>query len=341
MEDRDVIREKSGPIARARLDRARYRDAQSWRILGELDRALGAAAADPEVKVIVLSGEGPHFSAGHDLGTPEQREAQERVGTWGGPYYDAFRHYNLELTLRWRNLPIPTIAMVHGHCIYGGWMIASAMDPIFASEDALFRAGLVEYFSVPWDVGPRAAKELLFESRFLTAHEARELGLVSRVYPREQLGSETLAYARRVAENPRLNLRLAQARREPDPRPAGVHQRHRGDLPRLLGHGQPRTARTGERSRCLAGRAPGPGREARPPPPGSQPGRPSRTGEGARAAAEVTPGPTRVRPPGPCGGPRASRSPAPAPRARRAWPGRCRRSPRARGRGRRGERSRS
>lgn len=210
MEGRDVILEKEGALARVRLNRPRYRNAQSWRLLDELDDALGRAAGDPEVKVIVLSGEGDHFSAGHDLGTPEQQEAQERVGTWGGPFYDTFRHYNLELTLRWRNLPIPTIAMVHGYCIYGGWMIASAMDLIFASEDALFLGGLVEYFSVPWDVGPRAAKEILFESRFLTAAEAKELGMVSRVLPRERLEEETLAYARRVAENPRLQLRLAK-----------------------------------------------------------------------------------------------------------------------------------
>ena len=73
--------------------------------------------------------------------------------------------------------------MVRGYCIYGGWMIAAAMDVIFASPDARFLAGQVEYFSTPFDVGFRKAKELLFESRFIGAEEARQLGFVNRVIP--------------------------------------------------------------------------------------------------------------------------------------------------------------
>ena len=124
--------------------------------------------------------------------------------------YDAFRHYNLDLTLKWRNLPKPTIAMVKGYCIYGGWMIAAAMDVLFASPDARFLAGQVEYLSVPFDVGFRKAKELLFESRFIDAEEARELGFVNRVYPAEDLERETLAWARRVAESSYGNLRMSK-----------------------------------------------------------------------------------------------------------------------------------
>ena len=77
--------------------------------------------------------------------------------------------------------------MVRGYCIYGGWMIATAMDLIFASQEARFLAGQFEYFSVPWDIHPRKAKELIFESRFLNADEAREQGLVTRVYAPERL----------------------------------------------------------------------------------------------------------------------------------------------------------
>jgi len=57
--------------------------------------------------------------------------------------------------------------MVHGYCIFGGWMLASAMDVIFAAEDAQFLPGFVEYFSTPWDMGPRRTKEILFEHRFV------------------------------------------------------------------------------------------------------------------------------------------------------------------------------
>jgi len=104
-------------------------------------------------------------------------------------------------TLDWRNCPKPTVAMVHGYCIYAGWMLAAATDVIFAAEDALFLPGMVEYFSIPWDMGPRKAKEILLEHRFITAAEALAYGFVNRIYPAGQLEKETLAYAERVADN--------------------------------------------------------------------------------------------------------------------------------------------
>jgi enoyl-CoA hydratase/carnithine racemase len=100
--------------------------------------------------------------------------------------------------------------MVRGYCIYGGWMIAAAMDVVFASPDARFLAGQVEYFSVPFDVGFRKGKGLLFESRFVDAEEARALGFVNRVYAADRLESETLAWARRVAESGYGSLRMAK-----------------------------------------------------------------------------------------------------------------------------------
>ena len=71
--------------------------------------------------------------------------------------------------------------MVEGFCIYAGWMLAAAMDVVFAAADARFLGGFVEYNSIPWDIGVRRAKELCFESRFITADEAAEFGLVNRV----------------------------------------------------------------------------------------------------------------------------------------------------------------
>jgi enoyl-CoA hydratase len=212
MELQDVRYEADGPVALVTLARPRYRNAQSWRLLDELDLALGRAQEDRAIRVVVVRGEGEHFSAGHDLGTPEQLADLEARGIprVGIAEYDAFRRYNLELTLKWRNLPKPTVAMVRGYCIYGGWMIAAAMDVVFAATDARFLAGQVEYFSVPFDVGFRKAKELLFESRFIDAEEARQLGFVNRVYPTEALERETLAWAHRVAERGYGALRMAK-----------------------------------------------------------------------------------------------------------------------------------
>ena len=100
--------------------------------------------------------------------------------------------------------------MVQGYCIFGGWMIASAMDVIFASEDALFLPSHTQYFSAPWDVGPRKAKEILFENRFITAAEAKAQDFINRIYPRDTLEQETLAYAERVAENDPFVVRASK-----------------------------------------------------------------------------------------------------------------------------------
>jgi enoyl-CoA hydratase len=72
-----------------------------------------------------------------------------------------------------------------------------------ALPDARFLAARVEYFSIPWDIGVRQAKELLLQARFISAEEARELGFVDRVIPADRLDDEALAWARRVAEKTR------------------------------------------------------------------------------------------------------------------------------------------
>ena len=191
-----------GTVARVRLNRPEYRNAQSWRLLDELDDALTRAASDPKVRVIVVSGEGAHFSAGHDLGTPSQVADQDERGGLpeeAAAFIEQRKKYFLDNHLRWRNLPKPTIAMVHGYCIWGGWMIASAMDFIFACEEALFLPALG--FSVTWDLPPKKVKEILYESRFLTAAEALNLGFVNRIYSQADLERETMTYAAKVAES--------------------------------------------------------------------------------------------------------------------------------------------
>lgn len=199
-------------VARVILNRPKYRNAQSRLLREEMDDAFNRAVDDLDVRVIVLSGDGESFSAGHDLGTPEEKADQEVR-----PYEEGIRglferstSMNVDNTLRWRELPKPTIAMVHGYCIFGGWMIASAMDLVFAAEDAMFLGSNFQYFSTPWDIHPRKVKELLYESRFIDGTEAHELGFVNRVYPPDQLEAETMAYAHRVAQNDPFQLRMTK-----------------------------------------------------------------------------------------------------------------------------------
>ncbi len=210
MDHANIRYEIDGHVATITLDRPRYRNAQSRSLREEMNDAFDRAAEDTNVRVVVLAGAGDHFSAGHDIGTPEHRADLE-----ARPYEEGVRgmyertwSLNVDNTLRWRNHPKPTIAAVQGYCIFGGWIIASGMDLIFAADDAKFLPGLFQYFSVPWDLGARKTKEILFESRFVSADEARELGLVNRVVSRERLMAEVMEYAHRVAENDPFQLRM-------------------------------------------------------------------------------------------------------------------------------------
>ena len=201
-------------MARVVLDRPQYRNAQSRVLLSELDAAFAAAAADASVRVIILSGNGPAFSAGHDLGTPEEaedraRRARDDVSATEAQFVYSWDHF-VDLSLRWRDIPKPTIAAVHGWCIFGGWLIASAMDLVVAADDARFLTALLQYFPLPFDVGPRKAKELLFDSAPLSAHEAEALGFVNRVVPAASLEEEVVALAGRIAENNPFYLRMAK-----------------------------------------------------------------------------------------------------------------------------------
>jgi len=211
MSEKSVLYEP-GPVARVILNRPEKRNAQSLGLLTEMDRAFNAAIRDPEVRVIVLSGAGQSFSGGHDLQSPEHlRDVEERMrGLDGFGRSAEINDIYIDSHLRWRNLSKPTIAMVHGYCVYGGWMIASAMDFIFASSDALLIPVYGDYFTTPWDVGARKAKEILFENSFMSAEQALQWGFVNRVYAPAELEASTLTYAGRVAEKDPFHLRTVK-----------------------------------------------------------------------------------------------------------------------------------
>jgi len=210
MKYRDIEYRIDGGVAVVTTNRVRYRNAQSRRLLEELDDAFRAAVDDAAVRVIVLTAAGEHFSGGHDLGSPDEladREQRPLQAGLRGRYAHSREHF-VDKTLRWRDLPKPTLAAVQGYCIFAGWMVASAMDIVFAADDAMFLGANFQYFSIPWDVHPRRAKELLYESRFIDAREALELGFVNRVVPRADLLDETMEYAHRIAANDPFQLRM-------------------------------------------------------------------------------------------------------------------------------------
>lgn len=206
-------------VLRITTNRPGVLNAQSRVMLMELDDAFRRAAADDAVKVIIVAGAGQHFSAGHDLGSKEELADAEQQH-WPPGYAGELQRLSslfLETTLRWRDVPKPSIAQVQGYCIMGGLMLASACDLIVASEDALFAdravrwgGSHVQYFSMPWDLGPRKTKEYLFTGEFFTAAQAERMGLVNHVVPRAKLEARTLDLARRIAVNDSYALKMAK-----------------------------------------------------------------------------------------------------------------------------------
>ncbi|MCZ6641375.1 MAG: enoyl-CoA hydratase-related protein [Gammaproteobacteria bacterium] len=197
-------------VARVTANRPDRRNAQSRRLLEELDDAFENATEDRDVHVIALFGSGEHFSGGHDLGSADELTDREERPLQSGVRgrFDHSRTQFVERTMRWRNIPKPTIAGVQGYCIFAGWMIASAMDIIYAAKDAMFLGSNFQFFNIPWDIHPRKAKELLYESRFIDGEEAKELGLVNRVFGEDELVSAVIDYAERIAENDPFQLRM-------------------------------------------------------------------------------------------------------------------------------------
>lgn len=228
-QESDVVRyEVRDRVAIVTMNRPDYRNAQNSAMTYALDAAFYRAVADDDVKVIVLAGEGPHFSAGHDIGTPGRdadRSFERRVSLWwdhvgkdgGDSRFARESEVYLGMCRRWREIPKPTIAMVHGACIAGGLMLAWSCDLIIASDDSFYadpvvRMGVpgVEYFAHPWVMGARQAKEFLYLGERIGAARAYELGMVNRVVPRDELESATLDVARRIAEMPRFGLALTK-----------------------------------------------------------------------------------------------------------------------------------
>ena len=211
---RHITYEVTDRVARITKNRPKLGNAQSTIMLEELDDAFKEAGFDPEVRVITLFGAGKHFCTGHDLGTPEEMEYRDteyliQEGVRGR--FNHTREQFVDKTLRWREVQKPTIAAVQGYCIFGGWMVASAMDLMFAAEDAMFLGGGFQYFSPPWDIHPRKVKEILFEGRIIDAKEALEYGLVNRVVPRDRLEEEVMDYATEVAQNDPFQMRMTKA----------------------------------------------------------------------------------------------------------------------------------
>lgn len=204
--------ERADHLVRIRLNRPEKRNAQNlemWRELRELGVEL---STDHSVRVVVLSGNGPAFSAGIDLSI-----------LMGQATGKANLLVDVELVQRafsWlRDAPFPTIAAVQGHALGAGMQLALACDLRVVAEDAVFGLPEIDFGIFPdlggcaWLpdlVGSAKAKELIFTGDRLTAAEALGLGIANQVVPADQLDATVMALATRLAQKAPLGIRMAK-----------------------------------------------------------------------------------------------------------------------------------
>ena len=217
METTFIDYEVEGRIATITLNRPEAANAQTLPMLDDLDEAWRRAADDDDVRVIILQANGKHFSAGHDIkAVGDSDDGKPPSWTLAGIYQTEARRF-LEYSLRWRNVPKPSIAAVQGVCIAGGLLLAWPCDLIIAADNAKFSdpvvnmgIGGVEYHGHTWEWGARKAKEILFTGRAMTAQEAERFGMVTKVVPLDDLRSETRALAEQIALKHPFALRQAK-----------------------------------------------------------------------------------------------------------------------------------
>ncbi len=197
-----LLIEDIGPVRCLTMNRPDALNALNRPLVDAMSQALGAAADDDDVRVIVLRGAGRAFCAGYDL-TEDADEGELDAASWHAGLAESTQRM-LEFT----DHPKPTIAQVHSYCLAGGTDLMLACDLAVAADDAKFGyvdvrfgSGVVSMF-LPWVVGVREAKRMLFtgDDR-ISADEALRIGLVNSVVPADQLGDATLALANEIAKN--------------------------------------------------------------------------------------------------------------------------------------------
>ena len=192
--------EKLGTVGRITLDRPERTNALNQAMLDEIGEALSEAERDADIGAIVVRGAGSAFSSGFDL-----KDQMERRPS-GVTQWRPILRKDFDTVMRFWHCPKPTIAAVRGPCLAGACELALACDMTIASEDAFFGepelkfgAGIVVMI-LPWIVGPKIAKEiiLLGQDR-IPAARAREIGMVNRVVPANELDEVALAIGRNIA----------------------------------------------------------------------------------------------------------------------------------------------
>ena len=191
-------------VRRLTMNRPEKRNALNNELRGAIFAALTDSDRDPDVRVSIIRGAGPSFSAGYDLA------ANNAVDQ---PYYTAqgllpWSRHVVEGWFRMWDLAKPVIAQVHGYCLAGGSELATACDLVYVAEDAQIGYPPTRLMSPPdmqfhpWLLGMRRAMEMYLTGDAITGIEAAQDGFANRAYPADKLDEEVLKIAERVSKVP-------------------------------------------------------------------------------------------------------------------------------------------
>ena len=206
-----VTLEAKGPIGILTMNRPEALNALNEQVLRDLDAALDQAAAQDDILVLVLTGAGRSFVAGADIAQMKDLSPMEakRFGLFGNGVF-----------LKLENFPKPVIAAVNGFALGGGCELAMSCDIRVASEKAKFGQPEVGLGITPGFggtqrlariVGTSNAMELILTAKTISAAQAQEMGLVSHVYPPEELMDKALELAQAIAANAQVAVRESKA----------------------------------------------------------------------------------------------------------------------------------
>ena len=199
-----IVDEPRPMVRRITLNRPDKRNPLSNELRSEMFHALESADQDPKVRVTVIRGAGPCFSAGYDL---KSNSAAEQPFYTAGGLANWPRHV-VEGFFRMWDLAKPVIAQVHGYCLAGGTELATACDLVYVADTAKIGYPVVRAISppdnqfYPWIVGLRRAMELMLTGDHMSGTEAAECGFANRAFAEDELEEKVLGIAERVAMTP-------------------------------------------------------------------------------------------------------------------------------------------
>jgi enoyl-CoA hydratase len=166
---------------------------------------LDAYENDEQVRTIVIKGNEGNFSAGYDLsqGLPD-------------PYRDFVKDLSSACAKRLWYYKKPTVSMVEGYCVGGGFELAMGSDLVYAAEDAALGEPEIDFFftpdynSIPCLALARKAKEMILLGSVISGTEAAEIGLVNKAFPQKQLEAEVIKICQRIASLPSETVEVAK-----------------------------------------------------------------------------------------------------------------------------------